>query len=176
MTRRTRHGAGAFTPNPRSGSRRFIHSVLNGSQRAYPGKPWWIVIDHRIQRQIAMAGPQLAGYFMRLALKANEQIFRGWRQPALGLLIGGEGKCTSWQRSLICASLVSSSHAFISMQRRRIAVQSTVALYAAFHTSRDPLTRVENDVLIDANELLMGEIAKKRGKKRPAQSTHRRNA
>jgi hypothetical protein len=32
------------------GSRRvFIHGVLNGSQRAYPSKSWWAVIDHRIQ-------------------------------------------------------------------------------------------------------------------------------
>jgi hypothetical protein len=62
--------------------RMFIHGVLNESQATTNGHiP--------------------ASHFMRLAPKANERIFHGWRQPALGLLIGGEGKCASWQRSLI---------------------------------------------------------------------------
>jgi hypothetical protein len=80
-------------------SREFSHAVGNVSQAttdgyllASHGGPL-LVIDYK--RQITMAEPQLASYFIRLALKPVEHVFRRWRQPALGLLIRGEVRSPS---------------------------------------------------------------------------------
>lgn len=72
--------------------REFSYVVGNGSTTdgyllARHGGPL-LVVEYK--RQIAMAEPQLASYFLRLALKPLESIFRQWRQPGLGLLIRGE--------------------------------------------------------------------------------------
>jgi hypothetical protein len=42
------------------------------------------------KRQITVAEGQLASYFLRLALKSVPDVFYGWRQPALGVIIRGE--------------------------------------------------------------------------------------
>jgi hypothetical protein len=62
-------------------------STTDGYLLASHGGPL-LVIEYK--RQIAMAEPQLASYFLQLALKPVEQVFRQWRQPALGVLIRGK--------------------------------------------------------------------------------------
>ena len=82
----------------------FSFAVGNGSQATTDGYLLaghagpLVIIEHK--RQIAMAEPQLAAYFIRLAVKPDDHIFRGWRQPGLGLLIRGEVIRPSWQMSL----------------------------------------------------------------------------
>jgi hypothetical protein len=80
------------------------YAVHNGSQATTNG---YLLGSHggpllviEYNRQITMAEPQLACYFLRLALKPIEDIFRHWRQPALGVLIRGEMRWSSWQTSL----------------------------------------------------------------------------
>lgn len=72
--------------------REFSYVVGNGSTTdgyllASHGGPLMII---EYKRQIDAAEAQLSSYFLRLALKPTEDVFRGWRQPALGLLIRGE--------------------------------------------------------------------------------------
>ena len=144
--------------------------MVNGSQATTNGH---ILASHNgpllivaFKQRVAMPGPQLVGYFMRLALKANERIFRGWRQPTLGLLDGSGGKCTSWQRSLIqelhqervchlflwpghgwCASPGFPSRLYSHAKMANCGIECSYTLAAAFHppAARDLLTRVEND-------------------------------
>jgi hypothetical protein len=82
----------------------FSYAVENGSKATTDG---YLLASHNgplfiveYKRQIAAAEPQLASYFLRLALKPAEDIFRQWRQPALGLLIRGELRWFSWRMSL----------------------------------------------------------------------------
>lgn len=82
--------------------RGFSYVVDNESQATTDG---YLLASHggpllviECKRQIAMAEPQLASYFIRLALKPVESIFRQWRQPALGLLIRGKMRWSSWRR------------------------------------------------------------------------------
>ena len=94
------------------------YSIGNGSTAdgyilASHGGPL-VVIEYK--RQIAMAEPQLASYFLRLALKAAEDVFRQWRQPALGLAIRGEMRWSSWQTLLtraLCQEHISHSMALL---------------------------------------------------------------
>ena len=72
--------------------REFSYNVGNGSTAdgyllASHGGPL-LIIEYK--RQIAMAEPQMASHFLRLALRPVEHVFRQWRQPALGLLIRGK--------------------------------------------------------------------------------------
>jgi hypothetical protein len=64
-------------------------ATTDGYLLASHGGPLFIV---EYKRQIAAAEPQLASDFIRLALKSHEDVFRQWRQPALGLLIRGEAR------------------------------------------------------------------------------------
>ena len=75
----------------------FESQVNNSSQRATDGHtlvdatggPLFIV---EYKREINVAEPQLAACFMQLVASAEavvSRIFRGWRQPALGLAIRG---------------------------------------------------------------------------------------
>jgi len=72
----------------------FTYPVGNGTQLTTDGH---LLASHdgplfitEYKRQIATAEPQLAGYFIRLALQTSENTFLRWRQPALGLLIRGK--------------------------------------------------------------------------------------
>jgi hypothetical protein len=80
-----------------SPERQFNYSVDNGTQAftdghvsASHGGPLLIL---EFKRQITVAEGQLANYFLRLALKSVSDVFYGWRQPALGVIIRGEARC-----------------------------------------------------------------------------------
>ena len=46
-----------------------------------------LIVEYK--RQHALAEPQMAGYFHRLALETRQDIALGWRQPCLGIIIRG---------------------------------------------------------------------------------------
>jgi hypothetical protein len=79
----------------------FKHSVSDsrltsdGHILAAHGGPLLVV---EFKRLITMAEPQLSGYFLRLACQAQEDVLRGWRLPALGLIIRGEVRCLPARR------------------------------------------------------------------------------
>lgn len=77
--------------------RDFHHSVDNGTQAATDGH---VSASHggpllilEFKRRIDFAEGQLAGYFLRLALESVPDVFYGWRQPALGVIIRGKARC-----------------------------------------------------------------------------------
>ncbi len=47
--------------------------------------------------------PHLASHFLKLALGAKDEVSRGWRQPALGIIVRGEVRYLSWRTLLILA-------------------------------------------------------------------------
>ena len=94
----------------------FSYDVGNGSTTdgylsASHGGPL-LVIEYK--RQIDAAEPQLSSYFLRLALKPAEHIFRQWRQPALGLIIRGEMRWT-WLTSKSSTQALCQGHIYHSM-------------------------------------------------------------
>jgi hypothetical protein len=74
--------------------RTFDYSVDNGTQAstgghvsASHGGPLLII---EFKRQITFSEAQLANSFLQLALKSVPDVFYGWRQPALGVIMRGE--------------------------------------------------------------------------------------
>jgi hypothetical protein len=77
-----------------AGPERKFHSVDNGTQAttdghvsASHGGPLLII---EFKRQITFCEPELASYFVQLALNSVSNVFYGWRQPALGVIMRGE--------------------------------------------------------------------------------------
>ena len=62
-------------------------AISDGHVLAAHGGPLLVV---EFKRLITMAEPQLTGSFLRLARQAREGVLRGWRLPALGLIVRGE--------------------------------------------------------------------------------------
>ena len=67
-------------------------ALTDGHILSSHGVPLLIV---EFKRAIDMAEPQVAAYFVRLAIEAGEKVGRGWRLPILGLIIRGEVQCPS---------------------------------------------------------------------------------
>jgi hypothetical protein len=77
--------------------RKFDYGVDNGTQASTDGH---VSASHggplvilEFKRQVTFSEGQLANYFLRLALKSASDVFYGWRQPALGVIIRGEARC-----------------------------------------------------------------------------------
>ena len=61
-------------------------AASDGHVLAAHGGPMLII---EFKRECAPAEPQMASYFLQLALQAKEDIIYGWRQPCLGIIIIG---------------------------------------------------------------------------------------
>jgi len=123
----------------------FSYEVGNGSTTdgylsASHGGPL-LVIEYK--RQITMAEPQLASYFLRLALKPVEDIFRQWRQPALGLII--RGTYISFHGLVMIDKQVRILPLTPIFPCNDSELHNRVPLYAAFGATRHLLTRIKED-------------------------------
>lgn len=76
--------------------RQFEYSVDNGTLASTDGHVLAIhggpLLILEFKRRIDFTEGQLASYFLRLALRSEQQVFFGWRQPALGIIIRGEAR------------------------------------------------------------------------------------
>ena len=141
----------------------FEHSVkarraVDGRIPAAHGGPLFIV---EYKRQMDVVEPQLAGYFLQLAVGARAQIVCGWRQPALGIIIRGEVRyflsADVTDPSIVPGSFISFlGLVTIDTQVRMLpitltlpctdsALESRAALYAAFSAARELVESIEKD-------------------------------
>lgn len=81
------------------GGKEFRHWISGTSQRDVGNIPTarggvLFIVEYKRKMHVANHW-NLAGRFHRLAACTKGQIFCGWRQPSLGLIIGGEVRCPS---------------------------------------------------------------------------------
>lgn len=76
--------------------RRFNYSVDNGSHASMDGH---VLANHggpllivEFKRQIMNAEPQVSNHFLHLSVQSVQDVFYGWRLPALGIILRGEAK------------------------------------------------------------------------------------
>jgi hypothetical protein len=150
-----------------SGGAPFEYNTNNTSQRATDGH---ILAAHggplfifKYKPQMDVTEPQLGGNFIQLAEAAIAQIFRGWRQPCLGLIIRGKsdallhfsagaadlrvvpGEYISFHGLVMVDAQVRMLPLTPAFSCKDSAFESRAPLYAAFSAAKDLLKNIEKD-------------------------------